>query len=692
MQPISPVLSTQLPLSLSNGKEPLKSQDSTKTGEYLGKSLVKLKSENKIWVNFVHFTFPFLQLLKAIRTPCRYGVYKIKKCFNRVSAAVIEVFARIIFLPKFDPNSPAFKNSLDEVEKSIPSLVKRIKSLSEKFKDKHWFASDLKELKELVGGLDSVDDQLHSCFNDIKDRKKPVPIQPQLCEVMNAYEKMNNYVKEYFLDNEVKIVKKFKEIIDYFAKGMSQLPDEVRLELQHTFKDLFEIYTSVHGSKSEGQVFDLLVSIHKTLGEMDFVSGLGDENNSMMGGVKEPLSLKNIGNSCYFDSVLESLLCIDSVRELLKKDLMEELKKEVSAYVKTDLAKENPKKAQAIIKEKKDATLKAIAIQKEIVQFIHVQEKNFPKPKKKMSQMEYILYLKDGGEEPSLHRLREAFFDSKFNQDFSSYKLIDQHDAAQFLLLLIDNLATECKFHWQGHATTPVFPGVEFLWGGKGNAEVVSILEVSLKNPNKAAPLGKLIAESLKTEVNKKMDPKDGVVVDEKLAKEVMKADPVVVQDVQVNYRFKKLPPVLNIRLKRFSHEGKGKHGEKNDKPVILPKNGILDLTPYYDAPEGESKKALYRIRSMVIHGGSLNGGHYVANVNIKGKYFFCDDTSSKGFKEISKEKFYGHTDPYILCLERIKDDEDVEVSAEQEVEEVLDVQKALGAEKDSEEGQEVFV
>ena len=91
-----------------------------------------------------------------------------------------------------------------------------------------------------------------------------------------------------------------------------------------------------------------------------------------------------------------------------------------------------------------------------------------------------------------------------------------------------------------------------------------------------------------------------------------------------------------------------------------MPKDGIVDLTRYYDAPQGAQKQGRYKIKSYVVHRGSLDGGHYVSYVEINGKYYYCDDTGTgpgrNVYKEISKDDFLDRKDAYLVVLERLPD------------------------------------
>jgi len=90
-----------------------------------------------------------------------------------------------------------------------------------------------------------------------------------------------------------------------------------------------------------------------------------------------------------------------------------------------------------------------------------------------------------------------------------------------------------------------------------------------------------------------------------------------------------RFPKVLVIHLKRFSRR------EKITTSIGIPHK--LDMTPYapYSNHESKSKAKSYMFYGMSKHSGSLNGGHYVADVkNIDSKSWYdCNDSSVSSTK-----------------------------------------------------------
>jgi hypothetical protein len=276
----------------------------------------------------------------------------------------------------------------------------------------------------------------------------------------------------------------------------------------------------------------------------------------------------------------------------------------------------------------------------------------------KYTQMEFILFLLGG---PSMHRLREEIFKSGLHPSLDPLDLTSQQDAAYFAELLIDHLLPGCKFKWQEQATTldDAFPGIQF----NGPVDLQTTLHVSLRAKEKE--LARQIHWILFKHYNTQKDPdlqrkfnpkdKDAVVIDkDKAALVIDKAEQKVEKFVQ-EYRLKELPSVLAIQMKRFKPQAtkSGYTMVKDDSSVELPPDGIIDLSSYYDAPAGQPAAAKYQIKSYVVHKGTYHGGHYVAYVEIKGRYYLCDDLDSQFYREISKDDFYKNENAYLIFLER---------------------------------------
>lgn len=88
-----------------------------------------------------------------------------------------------------------------------------------------------------------------------------------------------------------------------------------------------------------------------------------------------------------------------------------------------------------------------------------------------------------------------------------------------------------------------------------------------------------------------------------------------------------KLPPVLQIQLKRFKHTVDGA-AQKLESPIEFPFQ--LDVTPYTTNPGG--RPLLYELYGVICHQGSLDTGHYTCMMKHSSGawYHFNDDMVTK--------------------------------------------------------------
>ena len=90
-------------------------------------------------------------------------------------------------------------------------------------------------------------------------------------------------------------------------------------------------------------------------------------------------------------------------------------------------------------------------------------------------------------------------------------------------------------------------------------------------------------------------------------------------QSTQLSYIWK-APPILALSLKRFAFTPRP---IKHNDPIHAP--DTMDLSTYILSRESSTK---YRLRAVAMHFGSFFGGHYVAMVNQKEKWYVVDDDS----------------------------------------------------------------
>lgn len=105
-----------------------------------------------------------------------------------------------------------------------------------------------------------------------------------------------------------------------------------------------------------------------------------------------------------------------------------------------------------------------------------------------------------------------------------------------------------------------------------------------------------------------------------------------------------RLPPVLPIHLKRFSHSKTSSKSIKLDAKVHFPT--MLDLQPYVSRPrskknggetngtgnnteggKGSVPRPIYELSSVIVHKGKMDSGHYVSYAREGDEWFLFDDS-----------------------------------------------------------------
>jgi len=121
----------------------------------------------------------------------------------------------------------------------------------------------------------------------------------------------------------------------------------------------------------------------------------------------------------------------------------------------------------------------------------------------------------------------------------------------------------------------------------------------------------------------------------------------------KMNRSFKKtqiwLPPtILTIVLKRFNERR-----QKIETPIEIPQ--ILDASPYMFNIFDHLPK-IYKLYGVVHHIGSSTGGHYWANCKNENQKWYCYNDAN--VTEITEDKSANQSTSYILFYERIHIDE----------------------------------
>ena len=550
----------------------------------------------------------------------------------------------------FDLDKKAFKQMIEGFETQLPELKKQLDNLEGRFFEVAMILRDLQELEEFYEKVQTTIDQIDELVYLAAMDQQIALINEHLVQLRNEYGELNHALNDYMRHKTPKIMDPFQEMIDKFLETGIEVPQEIRLDLTKSWKIIETLMRNcvprlkLLTLQRKMRLFDQDVSDRVVLGRM------------------QPLKLRNIGNSCYMDSVLQALLCDEAICEKISQPL-----------VRGNLSIEDFRKK--------------MAIQQELVKFIEAQQGNCAKGP--YSQMEFALQLLKG---PSLHDFRDAVFNSGFHMEFKRENLYCQLDAATFMDFLFDQFFMDCGFKFIEHAKIPEFPGLEYV----KRPELMNILQIPFLTNDKGQKYKKienLITLSLRPRTVHDDNPDDQrwfnpqemkVVNPEEAARVSKDVGEVKVKEYTQFYKLADLPDVLTLHFKRFVHEWVPGRAvpvlRKVEDPVELPfaKNGIIDLSKHCETPDGKplAYPVNYEIISYIVHSGGLQGGHYISFVKKGGKYWKCDDLDPIGYQEISKEEFFSGKEeyskvenhplnnarhPYLVVLKRLPTEEQEE-------------------------------
>ena len=102
-------------------------------------------------------------------------------------------------------------------------------------------------------------------------------------------------------------------------------------------------------------------------------------------------------------------------------------------------------------------------------------------------------------------------------------------------------------------------------------------------------------------------------------------------QDAQRRALITKLPDFLVIQLSRFHFDPVQRFPYKNTKRISFPlKNLDLSQVFYENVVQTNNNNHLYELKSVVVHsnGSTVLSGHYVAYTKISHKWYLCNDSS----------------------------------------------------------------
>jgi hypothetical protein len=552
------------------------------------------------------------------------------------------IFQRLVHKPPFNPNDKSFKEIIDKFGDEIPALQDHMRHLDGCFMQEHEITRDLRELHQLSTRVAENLGKLNNFATAFGDRAHPLPIQGQIAKIQQDYRSLDQRINLYLTAKTSEIVDQLHKVVQKFIKSGVVLPDEINQQLISTWTYWDEVLTPrLSQLNLKNETSEKLTKLSAEIQAL---------KNAIPGqpvGLAGPLGLTNYKNSCYMNSVLQALLCVDKIRQQFTRPI--------------------PRESEDYAKK--------VLIQEEIIRLM--EGKGLVPGSEKYTQMELILFLLKG---PSINRLRKTIFESGLHYEFDRDHLYDPFDAAVMMEFFISHFLSNCQFKCQPRRECPEdFPGIQFRFP----IDPLNTLQVELRKQAQFQSLEWLVRCVLQKHREQELDPElqftfnpkaeNAVVVDKDLAASCRDNPPKKIETYVQSYQLMEAPPVLVLHFKRLLQDQTTGTQIKIDLPVILPEDGMIDLTYFYDAPESGPKTARYKIKSYVVHNGDSNQGHYVAYVEINGKYYHCDDALiRKPYYEISREEFYQRKDAYLMVLERLPDDANEGVAPPKEVASVI--------------------
>lgn len=603
-------------------------------GPYAKKDL-----EEKPRIHFFQALHPFVQLLLAIGNAFFLpSLFLFNHVFKQFLTPPQAIFNRTLGSPstvapaqeKTEEELEAVANQNKPNEKSdeIGALQAQLTQLEHRFVYDHLIVEDMRAFEEFNDTVKQTISELKALKAKEKQGKDVAQVEDLEKRLMSA-KKLHEQLNDFCSRRGDAIVSQMQRTVDVLTKMGIDLPIEMNDELLQTWNALektlrphLSLLTSLDVKKR------LTASLNKLKRVME--KSKRDNGAKAVSGLSEPLKLRNIGTSCYIDSVLQAIACVD----VLRADLSGSPSDDASPKYSAD-------------DEKK------MAIRRELLRFLKVES---AKRDTGVSKIGFVLFLLEG---PSMARLRESIFKSGLNQEFRMANLTAQQDASELMLLLTNYFLPSSRCQLQEIASTDSYPGLEF----KGPIEDVSMLPVALRDDDSQLKnlvhwvMYKRVQRDDKVDDQRFFDPLNGVVVDpaEGAKSQALPAGKVKKYIRRTN--LKVLPSALVLHFTRFKVTTDDPPVTVKDKrPVELPADGIIDLS-LYAAPLQGSTDAKYKIKSFIAHEGKgkvAHEGHYVAYVEINGKYYCCDDQEARCFKEISSKDFYGRQDAYLLVLEKV--------------------------------------
>ncbi len=343
-----------------------------------------------------------------------------------------------------------------------------------------------------------------------------------------------------------------------------------------------------------------------------------------------PLGLWNLGNTCFINSVLQSLYNIDKVTNLL-------LAESNNSYYKED------------------------SLGKSYLDFLNI----------------YLDKQKDANGQHNAFSTSNLY-DKIYSVDHYKNKRGSQQDAAEFLKTLLDHILdkdVDNRDNRHNHYGFPFQSSLQTKLTELFNMTIIreKYTKGQNKKLNNDAPellniLPINIVSSNKNQVfNSLQECLDNYFSTETVHDFILDNK---IEEIDKKASIIKLPEIFIVEYKRYEKANGNNNFNKITKGVSFPINN-LDLKPYVN-DNIKNESCLYNLNAIIMQSGDYNSGHYIAYVKKNNQWYCCDDIKTEEIKikdvfaiannrADNSDKFKNFT-PYILFYERKQDFSDINI------------------------------
>jgi len=435
-----------------------------------------------------------------------------------------------------------------------------------------------------------IKENQRQCFEFLKGHNHDLGVDEKLglMRTIQGFERLEKRLKDYVVENFNQI----KTARNLFSAALKDEDlDTVSTSRLKGFLNAHELvleHIETHGQSR----LVLSVAQKRTLEKVQSAYDARMAESDILEGRIKSKGIRNGGNTCYMNAFLQGILSARQIRERVYEQAGEDV----------DQGKFNTVSFNAR-------------------RFFHEHHRSRQDYRGRVLPTNPPTYL------------RNAVYDSDHGAGLRTRRRTAQHDVAEFATAFLNEIQYESPFK---HHYSAEFEGENLV--GEETTDPTPVLMIG-NNPS-TRQLEKMIRLSADEE---KLD-EDNMWHYEYGDKDLH------LEDYTAHTRFADEPPqTLIVQYKRFDvRQGvKGRYFPcKVNKKLRMPRGDIFDLSSFCE--EGNAK---YRLKAVVQHlGGSVFGGHYVADVRHGSRWYHFDDGSSR---QIPRSKVRAE-DGYLYILERI--------------------------------------